>query len=114
MPSKSFSLPLFLGPFMTYLLSGVGTRQEPAEAPVASRNRPWVGENIEPDKGWWMARQIMYRGGNHPTPVNCKACVSDPRPRNCGGHATLPPCCGKYTSNRCILALDWSSLTDCL
>jgi hypothetical protein len=23
-----------------------------------------VGENIEPDKGFWMARSIMYRGGN--------------------------------------------------
>jgi hypothetical protein len=70
-----------------------GTRQEPSEAPAASRNQPWVGENIEPDKGFWMARQIMYRGGNHPTPVNCKACKSDPRPRNCGGHADLPACC---------------------
>lgn len=51
---------------------------------------PWVGENIEPDKGFWVARSIMYRGGDghidpkHPwlpaadnplvDPVNCSAC----------------------------------------
>lgn len=27
-----------------------GTRQEPSAAPATSRNQPWVGENIEPDK----------------------------------------------------------------
>lgn len=42
---------------------------------------PWVGENIEPDKGYWIARSIMYKGGHiddqgNPTgsPVNCSAC----------------------------------------
>ena len=72
-----------------------GTRQEPPNAPPASRSQPWVGENVEPDKGYWMARQIMYRGGNHPQPVNCALCKSDPRPRNCGnfcpsGNKTCP------------------------
>ena len=48
---------------------------------------PWVGENIEPDKGYWIAHSIQYRGGpgtidiDHPwlaakdyprvQPVNC-------------------------------------------
>ena len=60
------------------------------------RNFGQVGENIEPDKGFWMARQIMYRGGNHPTPVNCASCKTDPRPRNCGGRTAYEqlPCCG--------------------
>jgi hypothetical protein len=25
---------------------------------------PWVGENIEPDKGFWVARSVIFRGGN--------------------------------------------------
>jgi hypothetical protein len=27
-------------------------------------SQPWVGENIEPDKGFWIARSVMYRGGD--------------------------------------------------
>ena len=65
------------------------------------RNFGQVGENIEPDKGFWMARQIMYRGGNHPTPVNCASCKTDPRPRNCGGHAEPPPCCAAGAREPC-------------
>lgn len=26
-------------------------------------SQPWVGENIEPDAGYWIARDIMYAGG---------------------------------------------------
>ena len=62
---------------------------------------PWVGENVEPDKGYWMARHIMYQGGQHPAPVNCAACRTDPRPRNCGGRTDLPPCCDAKGVDSC-------------
>jgi len=48
-----------------------------------------------------MARQIMYKGGNHPTPVNCSACAADPRPRNCGGRTASPPCCEAGAKQPC-------------
>ena len=57
---------------------------------AANGSQPWVGENIEPDRGFWVAREIMYEGGNDPSPVNCTACAADPRPRNCGGRTTFP------------------------
>lgn len=60
---------------------------------AANGTAPWVGENIEPDKGYWVAREIMYRGGEHPAPVNCAECIKDPRPRNCGGRTTVLDCC---------------------
>jgi hypothetical protein len=28
----------------------------------ANSSLPYIGENIEPDHGWWQARQIMYGG----------------------------------------------------
>jgi hypothetical protein len=68
---------------------------------AANGSHPWVGENIEPDKGYWMAREIMYQGGDHPSPVNCSACTADPRPRNCGGHTTMPPCCSASGDVNC-------------
>ena len=69
--------------------------------PQASKGQPWVGENVEPDKGYWMAREIMYEGGNHATPVNCAMCRTDPRPRNCGGGTTLPACCDPTAKSPC-------------
>ena len=55
---------------------------------------PWVGENIEPDKGYWIAHSIQYRGGpgtidiDHPwlaakdnprvQPVNCSCAPPHP------------------------------------
>ena len=57
---------------------------------AANGSTPWVGENIEPDTGYWVARSIMYRGGqgnidvDHPwlpvednprvQHVNCSVC----------------------------------------
>ena len=57
---------------------------------AANGSTPWVGENIEPDSGYWVARSIMYRGGNgavdpnapwlpaadnpHVDSVNCSVC----------------------------------------
>eukprot|EP00935_MAST-01C_sp_MAST-1C-sp1_P001573 g1573.t1 len=49
---------------------------------------PWVGEDIEPDKGFWIARSVLYRGQRidpdmpwvpakdnpYVQPVNCSAC----------------------------------------
>ena len=44
-------------------------------------SKPWVGENIEPDKGYWIARDILYKGGtiddhgrSTALPANCSAC----------------------------------------
>ena len=68
---------------------------------AANGSHPWVGENIEPDRGFWVAREIMYEGGSHPAHVNCSACARDPRPRNCGGWPTSPDCCKKGASNPC-------------
>ena len=48
-----------------------------------------------------MARQIMYRGGNDPRPVNCTACTQDPRPRNCGSYTTIPACCDPAARESC-------------
>eukprot|EP00041_Stephanoeca_diplocostata_P031138 m.963503 g.963503 ORF g.963503 m.963503 type:complete len:887 (-) comp23896_c0_seq2:3267-5927(-) len=62
-------------------------------------SQPWIGENIEPDKGYWIARSIMYAGGSDPRPVDCAQCRQDPRPRNCGGYTGVPLCCnGTVTS----------------
>jgi hypothetical protein len=60
------------------------------QSTVINGSVPWVGENIEPDKGYWVARSVMYRGGQgtvdplHPwipvaenprvQAVNCSAC----------------------------------------
>ncbi len=44
--------------------------------------RSYLGVHCQ---GYWLARQIMYAGGNHPQPINCAQCKADPRPRNCGG-----------------------------
>ena len=59
------------------------------------------GEDLEPDRGTWLAREIMYAGGENPTPVDCGACASDPRPRNCGGWAEPPPCCAAGAAHPC-------------
>jgi len=75
---------------------------------------PWVGENIEPDKGYWIAHSIQYRGGpgtidlknpwltakDNPRvlPVNCSVCTGTCWDRDwahgtgpdAGGHKCTP------------------------
>ena len=69
---------------------------------------PWVGENIEPDKGYWIAHSIQYRGGpgtidiNNPwlpaaenprvMPVNCRY--------GCRPTASVRPMCGFHGTCR--------------
>lgn len=55
-------------------------------------SRPWIGENIEPDRGYWIAREVMYSGGGTP-PIKCDACRADPRVGNCAGRTYVPACC---------------------
>ena len=33
--------------------------KDPWGAPVAGS--PWIGENLHPDEGWWIARDYMYK-----------------------------------------------------
>jgi hypothetical protein len=67
------------------------TRSKPSHGSL-----PWVGENIEPDKGFWVARQIMFEGGTRPTPTNCSAAAHHPSgwepPKCC---SETPSCDGK-------------------
>ena len=52
--------------------------------PSTAAGGPWIGENIEPDHGYWVARQLMYEGAGSP-PIKCDACKADPRAANCAG-----------------------------
>jgi len=83
----------------TKLLATYARSQTQGKA--ANGSTPWVGEDIEPDKGYWVAREIMYNGGERPTPVNCTACAADPRPRNCGSWTVIPTCCGEKGEANC-------------
>jgi hypothetical protein len=58
---------------------------------AAHGSRPWVGENIEPDRGYWVAREIMFEGGAHPSPVNCSVVAHHPG-------WTPPKCCAEQPS----------------
>ena len=40
------------------------TQSHPANASL-----PYIGENVEPEQGWWQARQIMY--GEEPGAHGC-------------------------------------------
>ena len=57
----NFNAETFVDLLRTYAQSHTPTRQEPTEAPAASHNRPWVGENIEPDKV-----RVAIRSSAHP------------------------------------------------
>ena len=67
---------------------------------AANGSRPWVGENIEPDKGWWVARQIMY--GLQPTSHGLQP-PTDDRDRGVDyNHSTCADVALAWTDSYCL------------